>query len=340
MIEAKESIITLNESRQLNTRKLSSVNKLNNAGHLTKIKELNINRQLDNNNINFQIELRCPICGSTNIKKDYETLEYLCECGCVVDEDIIDFTPEWRNYECGNDKSRVGRPKSYHLHDGGLSTFISKDNKGISQKNIAQFNRIRRWHKRSRIHGNKERHLATALSRLNRMISVLSLTSSIRESSARYYRKSLDLGLIHGRSIDAIVASSIYISCKEAGISRTFDEIEEVSNVKAKIIAKNVKLLSRELNIKFKPTSPREYVPRFVSNLNLPKTVEVKSLEIISQITGKSVSGKPSALAAASIYLACKTLSIKVSQDTIAKSTGVSPVTIRKRYKLINEYID
>lgn len=286
-------------------------------------------------------KLVCPECGSTNFTKDYNTYEILCECGCVVDEDFIDLGPEWNNYQNNSvDKARAGQPKVMGVHDGGLSTAISKSNKGISAGNLAQIKRIRKWHKRSRIHGNKERHLATALSRLALMGSQLELTNSLRESSAKYYRQALDLGLIHGRSIDAILASCIYISCKGANLSRTYDEISLVCNVKPKTIARYEKLLVRELNIKFKPTSPIEYVPRFVSNLNLSKEVEAESLDILNKIKNKGVSGKPSALAAESIYLACKNLSVKISQEAIAESTGISPVTIRKRYKLINESIN
>ena len=290
---------------------------------------------------NAENKLVCPECGSTNFTKDFNTYELLCECGCVVDEDIIDLGPEWNNYENSQkDNSRVGKPKLMGIHDGGLSTDISRSNKGISAGNLAQIKRMRKWQKRSRIHGNKERHLATAFSRLSLIGSQLDLTRSLRESSAKYYRQALDLGLIHGRSIDAILASCIYISCKSANLSRTYDEISKVSNVKSKTIARYEKLLVRELNIKFKPTSPGEYVPRFVSNLSLSKDVEAKSLEILDEIKNKGVSGKPSALAAGSIYLACKILSVKISQETIAKTTGISPVTIRKRYKLINEVIN
>lgn len=342
MIEAKENIIykAPKQLKSLNKEVIhqTSLN-MNVIQQNTNIQQIFLNR--GRNQQKAEDKLVCPECGSTKFTKDHNTYELLCECGCVVDEDIIDLSPEWNNYQNNpNDKARAGKPKVMRIHDGGLSTSISNSNKGVSAGNLAQIRRIRKWQQRSRIHGNKERHLATALSRLSLLGSQLELTRSLRESSASYYRKALDLGLIHGRSIDAILASCIYISCKEANLSRTYDEISLVTKVKPKIIARYERLLVRELNIKFKPTSPGEYVPRFVSNLSLSKDVEAKSLEILDEIKNKGVSGKPSALAAASIYLACRILSVKISQETIAKSTGISPVTIRKRYKLINESIN
>jgi len=40
-------------------------------------------------------------------------------------------------------------------------------------------------------------------------------------------------------------------------------------------------------------------------------------------------------LAAAAIYIAAKTLNVRVAQRRLAKVAGISPVTLRKRYKEI-----
>ncbi|RLG17280.1 transcription initiation factor IIB, partial [Nanoarchaeota archaeon] len=42
---------------------------------------------------------RCPECGSTSLKKDPARGEIYCEnCGLVVEENLIDFGPEWRAF--------------------------------------------------------------------------------------------------------------------------------------------------------------------------------------------------------------------------------------------------
>jgi transcription initiation factor TFIIB len=63
-------------------------------------------------------ELVCPICGSTNIIKDYERAEIVCEnCGCVLQQNLFDVGPEWRafDHEQRVKRSRVGAPMTYSV---------------------------------------------------------------------------------------------------------------------------------------------------------------------------------------------------------------------------------
>ncbi|MDO5850828.1 MAG: TFIIB-type zinc ribbon-containing protein [Methanobacteriaceae archaeon] len=329
MIESKENIYQVN--RQLNSIKFEFEPQIQNRHKRDRQRE---------NQIQVSNQLVCPECGSMDITKDPKSLEYLCVCGCVVDEDFIDQGKDWRNFK-GDTKNRshVGRPKSVTIHDGGLGTNFNWSEK-VSEDNKFLMYRLERLQRRSRINSNKERNLATAFTRLNLITSNLSLPSNVRELSGTYYRKVLNLGLVHGRSIDDMISACVYISCQKLHISRTYDEIAEVLGVKTKVLARNSKLIKSKLNIKYTPTSPSEYVPRYISNLGLSSEVERKSLDILYQIKDKNISGKPSALAASAIYLACSILSEKVTQEKIAESTNISPVTIRKRYKIINDAIN
>ena len=69
----------------------------------------------------------CPECGNLHLTRDYERAEVICEkCGLVVDDSLIDLSPEWNAYsfEEENKMSRTGSPMNYTLHDKGLSTEI------------------------------------------------------------------------------------------------------------------------------------------------------------------------------------------------------------------------
>lgn len=326
MIESKENIYQVN--RQLNSIELEFEPQI----------QINTRRQ-NLESIQTPTQLVCPECGSTDISKSPDSYEYLCVCGCVVDEDFIDQGKDWRNFASDTkNRSHVGSPKSISVHDGGLGTDFKL--KGVSNDNMLLMLRLQRLQQRSRFNSNKDRNLATAFNRLRLITSTLSLPSSVKELSASYYRKVLDLNLVHGRSIDDMISACVYIACQKHHLSRTYEEIAVVLGVKPKVLARNSRLIKSKLNIKFTPISPSEYVPRYVSNLGLSHQVEIKSLEIINEIKDKNISGKPSALAASAIYLACRILSEKVSQDKIAECTNVSPVTIRKRYQLINAAIN
>lgn len=92
--------------------------------------------------------------------------------------------------------------------------------------------------------------LALALTELDRESSNLGLPRDIREDAAFIYRNAAKNNLIRGRSIEGMVAASIYTACRRGNIPRTLDEIGEVSKVSKKQLGKNYRFLSRKLGIK------------------------------------------------------------------------------------------
>ena len=85
-------------------------------------------------------------------------------------------------------------------------------------------------------------------------------------------------------------------------------------------------------------SDPANYVPRFITQLNLPGKVQQKVLEILDMakqnrtlVTGRD----PRGLAAAAIYIASILMDSRVTQRDIAMAAGVTEVTVRNRYKEI-----
>lgn len=288
----------------------------------------------------------CPACKSTKRIVDSQRAEVSCaRCGLVLDENLIDNGPEWRafDHEQRDKRTRVGAPLTYTISDNGLTTVMgnNKDINGrnIPERNRAQMYRLRKWNKRMRISRAGERNLALALSELDRESSRLGLPRSVREDAAFVYRSAAKNNLIRGRSIESMVAASIYTACRRCNIPRTLDEISEASNISKKQIGKNYRFLSRELNIKLKPTSPTDYIPRFASKLDLSGEVQSKAIEIIHKSMEKGLStGKgPTGMAAAALYIASILLGERKTQKNVAEITGVTEVTIRNRYKELAE---
>ena len=289
----------------------------------------------------------CPVCNSTETIIDHQRAEVICaRCGCVLDENLIDNGPEWRafDHEQRNKRARTGAPSTFTISDKGLSTTIdwrNKDNNGrtIPEKNRAQMYRLRKWNKRIRVSSSSERNLAYALSELDRESSRLSIPRSVREDAAMIYRQAARNKLIRGRSIESMVAASIYTACRRCGIPRTLDEVAESSKVSKKQIGKNYRFLSRKLNIKLKPTSPSDYIPRFASQLNLSGGVESKAIEILHNAKNHGLSnGKgPTGLAATALYIASILLGERKTQRDIAEIAGVTEVTIRNHCRVFGE---
>ena len=198
---------------------------------------------------------------------------------------------------------------------------------------MAQIHRLRAWNKRLRVSSAGERNLAFALSELDRQSSRLGIPRSVREDAAVIYRKAAKNKLIRGRSIESMVAASVYTACRRFNIPRTLDEIADTSKVSKKQIGKNYRFLSRELNIKLKPTSPIDYIPRFASQLKLSGKVESKAIEILKKSIKEGLTnGKgPTGLAATALYIASILLNERKTQRDVADVAGVTEVTIRNR---------
>ncbi len=304
--------------------------------------------QLDSKSKIEKIE-RCPECDSEHISKDYNRGEVICEkCGLVIDDYYIDEGPEWRAFDSEQKESRArtGAPMNYMTHDKGLSTQISWKNKDaygrtIPHKNRGQIYRVRKWHRRIRISNATERNLASALRELDRLSSKMGLPRSIRETSAMIYRQAVEKNLIRGRSIETVIAASLYAGCRKCDVPRTLTEISKVAQADEKQIGRAYRFLSRELCLKLMPTRPEEYIKRFCSKLELDREVISRGEEIISQATDLGLtSGKgPTGVAAAAIYISSITEGDPRTQRAIAEVAGVTEVTIRNRYKEIAEKI-
>jgi len=292
----------------------------------------------------------CPECGGNHLSKDYSRAELVCQdCGLVIDEDLIDYGPEWRAFdsEQREKRSRTGSPMTYMIHDKGLSTMISWKNrdsygKSIPTRNRAQLFRLRKWQRRIRISNATERNLASALSSLDRMASGMNLPRIVRETAAMIYRKAALKNLIRGRSVESVTAASLYAACRQCHVPRTLDEVAQMANMSRKEIGRNYRYVSRELGLKLLPTTPQDYISRFCSELKLSGDVQGKVMEILKEAADAELtSGRgPTGIAAASIYIASVLCGERRTQREVSEVAGVTEVTIRNRYKELAERLD
>ena len=163
----------------------------------------------------------------------------------------------------------------------------------------------------------------------------MSLPKDVREESAFIYRKAVEKKLVRGRSIEGVVAASLYAACRMRKIPRTLDEVGQFSRTGRKEIGRTFRAIAKELKISVKPSSPADYIPRFCSILKLPQEVKAQSLFLLNEAERVDLTAGrgPTGIAAASVYLASKMKGYEKTQREISDAAGVTEVTIRNRYK-------
>ncbi len=294
--------------------------------------------------------IKCPECKGKKLFRDHNRAEIVCKgCGLVIDEDLIDYGPEWRAFdsEQRQKRARTGMPTTPLMHDKGLTTTIDWKNRdfygrSIPNRNRARVYRLRKWQRRLRTSQYQEKNLMEALRNLDRMASSLNLPRSIRENCAIIYRKAMDKNLIRGRSIDGVVAATIYAACRQYQLPRTLDEISQKTGIKRKEIGRNYRHLNKSLKLNLRPTKPKEYLQRFCNELELSAGTKKRAKNILKKATDRElISGRgPIGLAAASLYMASVLSGEKRTQKEIADTSGVTEVTIRNRYKELADKLD
>lgn len=287
--------------------------------------------------------LICPECGSDKLTEDETRGELYClKCGRVIDENLIDESPEWRAFDAEQmeRKARAGAPLTYTKHDMGISTEIGiglGELYKVSGKKRAQYYRLRKWHKR--LTKSKDRNLGFALSELNKLVSHMNLPKTVHEEVARLYEKAVDKGLVRGRSVESVITALIYLVSRNLGTPRTLEEVAEASGIEKRDIGRAYRYVARELDLRILPAKPSDYLARFAAKLQLSGEVQALARKIIADaqkvdlLPGRG----PTGVAAAALYIAAVLLGEKRTQRDVADIVGVTEVTIRNRYKEIVE---
>lgn len=286
----------------------------------------------------------CPECDG-QLASDEATTGIVCEdCGLVVQQQDVDFGPEWRAFDAEEraEKSRVGAPATPLMHDKGLSTKIGWKNEdafgqSIGRRKRQRLARLRTWNERFRTRDAHDRNLKHALGEINRMASALGVPDPIRETASVTYRQALQNDLLPGRSIEGVATAALYAATRLEGAARSLDEVATVSRIDKLEIKRTYRYLTRELDLTIPPTNPAEYISRFASELGCTDETERVTRDLIELAVKQGVhSGKnPVGIAASALYAAGRLTNEDINQGDVSEVANVSKVTIRNRYREI-----
>ncbi|WP_049917131.1 transcription initiation factor IIB [Halogeometricum pallidum] len=279
----------------------------------------------------------CPECDGT-VRTDGGETRCL-ECGLILSEYRLDHAyREFVDSEAIQSPARTGAPLTAARHDRGLSSEIGRgtdgNGNGLSSRKRRQLSRLRREHRRARWRTSQERNLGYGCGEIARMTGALELGYELRERAAQLFRTAQYEGLLQGRSIDWIAAGAVYGTCRCASIIRPVEAIAEVARCSVQEVKLGYNVLNLELGLETEVQTPIEYIPQVASACRLSQRVRSRATELAHLSVEASIANgrKPSAVAAACVYLASQELDTGLRQTDVAAAVDSTPVTVRRRY--------
>lgn len=265
---------------------------------------------------------------------DVEKDEKICSnCGIVTGSDADFTTGDGTEHFAGNNE-----PTSSMMYDISLSTLIDKKNTDVNGRQIYgsfEMEKLRRLNKFTISNDSKIRNLNKAITDIRRITGILGFGNLVAERASYIYRKALNKGLIRGRSITGIAVASIYIACKDLGVSFPIDKIgEHVESLNKRTTVHYYKFLLRQMKMSVGIPEPSQNISKIAARAKLNGKTQRRALEILSQLENEPalIGKKPASLAAAALYMAALETREHTTQLRLAVAAELTTITIRKRY--------
>ncbi len=172
--------------------------------------------------------------------------------------------------------------------------------------------------------------------------SKLDVSDAVVERAAYLYRKALTKNIIRGRTISGMILSALYVACRESGVPRTLQDVSDAGNISFKNLSRHYRVFVKALELQVDSLNPSELVSKIGTTVGLSEKTQRDALGIVEMAKKKGIAdGKnPVSLAATALFLAGVINDESVTQDKIAKASGISTVTIRNVTKVFKKKLD
>uniref|UniRef100_A0A8C5KNI8 General transcription factor TFIIB n=1 Tax=Jaculus jaculus TaxID=51337 RepID=A0A8C5KNI8_JACJA len=221
----------------------------------------------------------CPNHADAVLVEGYTAGDVICpEWGLVVGERLIYVGSEWKTFsndKATKDPSGVGDSQSPLLSEGDLSTMIGK---GTGAASFEEFGNSKYQNRRAMSSSN--RATMNAFKEITTMPDRINLPRNIVQRTNNLFKQVCEQKSIKGRANDAIASACLYIACRQEGVTRIFKEICAVSRITKKEIGRSLKLILKASETSVDLITSGDFMPRFCSNLRLPKQVQTAATHI------------------------------------------------------------
>lgn len=178
-----------------------------------------------------------------------------------------------------------------------------------------------------------EYNLKIAIGKLDTLKNKLDLSNTLKEKAIHLYKKIIEKNIPKGRSVDAMVAATIYAAYRDSDTPRTLNDITEATGLRKNSIAKCYRAILVTLNLQMPVSDIEPCVLRIAKDIGISKKVKQRAMVILDGAKKQNhLAGKdPMGVAAAAIYLASMDMDDKIPQREIARISMLTEVTIRNR---------
>ncbi len=307
-------------------------------GHVTPSETQEYKRQYTKKDRSRQIgkieidTITCSDCGGEELIQDEVTGDLICTgCGMVLesrmffaDKSAISFT---------NNQEDIVKKSS--------ASARRKD--PISEKLYRKLQKAEKW-----THTWADIHQIIVKKEINRYIYQLEIPEYIAESAGNLYAKIYRKNAIQGRGIKAMVAATVYTTCRQHQIPVFFKDIESVSKQEHSTIRKCFTYIMDNFQIKLPVLNAKQFIPQLITKLQFSDLLEKVALKVLDRIEssqlGESINN-PKHLASISIFFAynimkrANKLNISITQKSFSHKVGMSETTLRKYKKLFQQAI-
>lgn len=287
------------------------------------------------------------VCMKREVITDSASGEVICgSCGLVLSEKSEDSSLDTiSSSQMQGTKNWTGKT-SMAMYDYGLSTRIDFKNRDALGRELSsdmknRFIRLRTWDARSQV-DHADRSMKYSFALLDALKANLSIPDIVIERAAQIYRKAIGKKMTKGRSISSVLCASLYAACRETDTPRTLNDISKAANINKTMVSRSYRTLIRRLDLNLRPYDSSEFINRIASQAMINEKIKRDALEMLSKIAKKeTLAGRnPLGVASSVLYLSCILNGQKVTQDVIAKASGITTVTIRNTIPSIRKELD
>jgi transcription initiation factor TFIIIB Brf1 subunit/transcription initiation factor TFIIB len=303
----------------------------------------------DNKNTNNlqkeKLQNKCS-CGNNDLIEDHSNGILVCQkCGSVL-EQILDYNPEWKQFEDTNDNNaRCSGAINPLLPTSSLGTTIS----GGFTNNMK---RIHNWN--AMIY--KERSLNNEFKKLHVICQKYNILKCIEDDAKIMYKKASECKhtegknsgktvITRGKNRISISAACLYNACLKKGSTYTPKEIAEFYGIKQCEINSGIKNLRKLVDNNSANNNnlsmPSQFIKRYCNNLQMMTCYADEAATVALNIEKLNIASdnNPFSLAATCILLVAEKYKLKnITRKKLAAEFDISDVTINKTYKKIEPY--